>query len=164
MEFLMRYVSSTIYFSEVSFHIYSRTWFRTTCILEVYLLLSLLQSPSCVPAFPCMCYALSTKLAWITESHNYRMAWVERDLKDHSVPTAFHGQGHFPTDQAAYRPIQHGLEYLQGQGNLLPGLTNLFIENLFLMCNANLPFFHLKPSSLVLSLHSLMRSSSPTFL
>ena len=98
MEFLMRYVPLMTYLSQVSFHIYSHTGFRTTHLLEIYLLLSSLQSPSCVPAFPCVCYALSTKLAWITESQNYRTAWVERDLKDHPVPTTFHGQGHLSTD------------------------------------------------------------------
>jgi len=50
------------------------------------------------------------------ESKNYRLAEVERDLKDHRAPTHSCGQDCPPTAQAAQGPIQPGLECLQGWG------------------------------------------------
>ena len=44
------------------------------------------------------------KKAWtcgVIESWNRRMAWVERDIKDHFVPIPLHGQGCLLLDQAA---------------------------------------------------------------
>jgi len=49
-------------------------------------------------------------------SHNYRMAWVERDAKDYSVPIPCCGQGSHSADQAAQSPMQPGHECLQGWG------------------------------------------------
>ena len=41
---------------------------------------------------------------------NYRMAWVEKDLKDHLVSIPHYAQGRQPLDQAAQSHIQPGLE------------------------------------------------------
>jgi len=41
------------------------------------------------------------------------MAWFEKQLKAHQVPTPCHGQS-YPAAQAAQGPIQPGLECLQG--------------------------------------------------
>lgn len=37
-------------------------------------------------------------------SLNHRAGWVDRDLKEHLVPTSWHGQGHLPLDQVALSP------------------------------------------------------------
>mgnify|MGYP001859172498 CR=1 FL=1 len=44
------------------------------------------------------------------------MVWVGRDIKDHLVPILYCGQGHIQFDQAAWGPIQPGLEHLHGWG------------------------------------------------
>ncbi|KAK4828307.1 LOW QUALITY PROTEIN: hypothetical protein QYF61_025319 [Mycteria americana] len=49
-------------------------------------------------------------------------------------------------------------------GNLFQCLTILILENFFLISNLNLPSFSLKPLTLVLSLHALVKSPSPAFL
>jgi len=53
---------------------------------------------------------------------DHRLAWIEKDLKDHLVSSPPHnGQCCHPLDQADHSHIQPGLEYLQGWGihNLL---------------------------------------------
>ena len=49
-------------------------------------------------------------------------------------------------------------------GNLFQCLASLIVKNFFLIPNLNLPSFSLKPIPLVLSLHALVKSSSPAFL
>jgi len=49
-------------------------------------------------------------------------------------------------------------------GSLGQGLTTLTVKNLFLISNLNLPSFSLEPFPLVLSLHPLVESPSPSFL
>jgi len=49
-------------------------------------------------------------------------------------------------------------------GNLFKCLPILIVKNFFLISNLNLPFFSLKPLSLVLSLHAPVKSPSPAFL
>lgn len=46
-------------------------------------------------------------LSWILfwSKWNHRMAWGERDLKDHLAPTLCHGQGCLPSDQTAQQPL-----------------------------------------------------------
>jgi len=46
-------------------------------------------------------------------------------------------------------------------GSLGQGLTSLTGKNFFLVPTLNLPSFSLKPSSLVLSLHALVKNPSP---
>jgi len=49
-------------------------------------------------------------------------------------------------------------------GNLGQGLTTITVKNSFLISNLNLPSFSLKPSSLVLSPHALVKRPSPACL
>jgi len=49
-------------------------------------------------------------------------------------------------------------------GSLGQGLTTVMGKNFFLISNRNLPSFSLEPFPLVLSLHTLVRSPSPSFL
>jgi len=49
-------------------------------------------------------------------------------------------------------------------GNLGQGLTTLMGKNFFLISKLNLPSFSLQPFPLVLSLHTLVKSPSPSFL
>jgi len=49
-------------------------------------------------------------------------------------------------------------------GNLFQCLTTLMVKNFFLISNLNLPSFHLKLFPLVLSLHTLVKSPSPSSL
>jgi len=49
-------------------------------------------------------------------------------------------------------------------GSLCQGLTPLRVKNFFLVSNRNMPSFSLKPLHLVLLLHVLVKSPSPTFL
>jgi len=46
-------------------------------------------------------------------------------------------------------------------GSLFQCLTTLRVRNVFLIANLNLPSFNLKPLPLVLSLHALVKRSSP---
>jgi len=49
-------------------------------------------------------------------------------------------------------------------GNLCQGLTTLMVKNFFPISKLNLPSFGLEPFPLVLSLHTLVKSPSPSFL
>jgi len=49
-------------------------------------------------------------------------------------------------------------------GNLCQCFTTLTVKNFFLISNLNLPSFILQPFPLVLSLHTLVKSPSPSFL
>jgi len=49
-------------------------------------------------------------------------------------------------------------------GNLGQGLTTLTVQNFFLISHLNLPSFSLQPLPLVLSLHSLIKCPSTSFL
>jgi len=49
-------------------------------------------------------------------------------------------------------------------GNLGQCLTTLMVKNFFLISNLNLPSFSLELFPLVLSLHTLVKSPSPSFL
>ena len=49
-------------------------------------------------------------------------------------------------------------------GNLGRGLSTLMVKNFFLISNVNLPSFSLELFPLALSLHTLMKSPSPSFL
>ena len=107
------------------------------------------------------CYALPP------HPSNHRMAWVEKDLRDHLVPTPCYMQGRQPADQAAQRHIQPGLQCLQGWGiHSLLGqpvqcVTILWVKNFLLISNLNLPCLSLKPFPFVLSLSTLVNSHSP---
>jgi len=48
--------------------------------------------------------------------HRHRMAWVEKDHKNHLASPPCYVQGRQPADQAAQSHIQPGLECLQGWG------------------------------------------------
>jgi len=82
------------------------------------------------------------------------------------------GQGHLPPDQArflrapsnlALNTVREG-EGTASLGNLGQGLTTLIGKNFFLTSNLNVPSFSLEPFPLVLSLHTLVKSPSPSFL
>jgi len=49
-------------------------------------------------------------------------------------------------------------------GNLCQCFTILMVKNFFLVSNLNLPSFSLQPFPLVLSVHTLVKSPSPSFL
>jgi len=69
----------------------------------------------------------------ITESQNYRMAWVEKDHSAHPVPTPCYVQGLQPAAQAAQSHIQPGLECLQGWGIKTDKITDCILQRLFVM-------------------------------
>jgi len=94
------------------------------------------------------------------------MVWVGRDLKDHPVSTP----------PAMSRDIFHQTMLLRAPCNLAldtareeaatVSLGNVFqsLTNFFLLSNLNLLSFSLQPFPLVLSLHTLVKSPSPSFL
>jgi len=49
-------------------------------------------------------------------------------------------------------------------GNMGQCFITLMVKNFFLISHLNLPSFSLKPFPLVLSLHTLVKSPSPSFL
>ena len=79
----------------------------------------------------------------IIESQNNRMAWVEKDHRDHRVSYPCYVQGRQPADQAAQSRIQPGLECLQWWGNhnllgnLFQCITTLCVKNFLLISNLN---------------------------
>ena len=107
----------------------------------------------------------------LKDSQNHRMARVERDFKDHLVPTP----------PALSRDVFHQTRLLRAPsnlalntaregaataslGNLFQCFTTLMLKNFFQTSNLNLPSFSLQPFPLVLSLHTLVISPSPSFL
>ena len=87
------------------------------------------ENPSKSPRKEALCYKSQTQ-----GSEKHRLAWVERELKDHPVPAPCHGQGCQPPNQALGQvvqgPIQPGLEYLQGWDRILkPSLFLAFLCN-----------------------------------
>ena len=91
---------------------------------------------------------------------NHRVAWVAENQKGHLVPTPCYVQGRQPPDQAAQ---SHRLPSLAlnaskdgastiSLDNLFQCITTLWVKNLFLLSNLNLPCLSLKPFPLVLSL------------
>ena len=95
------------------------------------------------------------------------MFWVGRDFKNYLVPTPCHGQRYPPIRSCcskhhpvwAWTPLSTTC-----LGNLFEYLTTLTVKNLFLISNLNLLSFSLKPIPLVLSPHSLITSTSSSFL
>ena len=99
------------------------------------------------------------------------MVSVRRDLIDHLIPTSLSWAGTPSTRPGCSKPIQPGFDHFQGGGihsfsgwpapvphhphskECLPYISNL-----------NLPSCSLKPLPLVLSLHVLVKSASPSFL
>jgi len=97
--------------------------------------------------------------AWkgVSKSRNHRMAWVERDLKDHLFLTPSRGQGCPPSlDCPRPHPTWPGLPPGMGHhsffGQLCQGFAVLWVEKI--------PF-SLKPSSLVLSLSDHVKIDLP---
>ena len=88
------------------------------------------------------------------------MVWLGRDLKDHLVPTSLPWTGTSSTRLGCseLNPTWPSL------GNLCQCLTTLMVKNVFLISNLNLPSCSLEPFPLVLSLHTLVKSPSPSFL
>jgi len=90
------------------------------------------------------------------------MAWIAKAHDAHPVPTPCRVQGRHPAAQAAQRPIQPGLECLQGWGiHSLLGqpvqcVTTLWEKSFLLISNLNLPSLSFKPFPLVLSLSTLV--------
>ncbi|NWR78975.1 CCD33 protein, partial [Centropus unirufus] len=102
-----------------------------------------------------------------TEGHafspeNYRMVWVGRDLKNHPVPIPCHSSGRskpYPTwpstsPGAHYSSVQPG----QGSRHSHSKIFLLKISYKFLL------FHELRTVPLILSLHSLIKSPSPSVL
>ena len=91
------------------------------------------------------------------------MVCVEKNLKGHLVPTPLPWAG--TLDQVPQSPIQLDLEHsTTSLGNLFQCLTALIAKNFFLISSLNELMFSLKPLTLVLSVHALVKSSSPSFL
>ena len=104
-------------------------------------------------------------------SQNLRMAWVERDLKDHQVPTPCHRQSCQLLDQAldqiAQGPIQPALKPLQGSP--FQHLTTLLVKkflNFPLTSDLNLPSFSLKKKncSCPITIYLCKKFISPMFI
>lgn len=96
------------------------------------------------------------------------MAYVERDLSDHQIPSPLPQAG-LPATRSNTRSDfpwapQPRLEHLQGWGiyNLtgkpVPAPHHSLSKNCPLTSNLNLPFFSLKPFPLVLSLSNNVKS------
>jgi len=99
------------------------------------------------------------------------MVWVGRDLTDHlcSNPSAT-GRDPFHQPRVLQAPYNLALNTARegtataSLGNLFQCFTTLMVKNFFLISNLNLPSFSLEPFPLVLSLHALVKSPSPSFL
>jgi len=95
---------------------------------------------------------------------------LERTLKIIWFQPPCHEQGHLPLDQVAQSSIQPGLEHCQGgsihsfSGQPVPVPHHPHGKELLVVSNLNLPYFSLQPFPLVLSLHTLVKSPSPSFL
>jgi len=102
---------------------------------------------------------------------NHRMVRVGKDLKDHLVPTPpamsrdiFHQPGVLRAPSSlALNPAREGAS-TASLGNLGQCFSTLMVKNFFLIPNLNLPSFSLQSFLLVLSLHTLVKSPSPSFL
>ena len=90
------------------------------------------------------------------------MFCVGRDLTDHLVPTPSARMLKAPSN-LALNTARKGTA-TTSLSNMCQGLTTLTVKNFFPISNLNLPFFSLKPSPLVLSLHTLIKSPSPALL
>ena len=96
----------------------------------------------------------------------------EVNLKDHLVPTSLPWAGTPSTRPSCSKPHPAWPWTLLGTGHLqLLWATcssvsppPFILKNFFLISGLNLPSFSLKPLPLVLSLHALVKSSSPAFL
>ena len=87
------------------------------------------------------------------------MAWVGRDLKDHQVPKPMPQAG-LPATRLSIRSDYSGPPNTSRDrtsttslGSLFQHLITLSVKNFPLTSNPNLPYFSLKPFSLVLSTH-----------
>lgn len=77
----------------------------------------------------------------------HRMVWVERDFKNHLVPTSPPQAGTLPLAQVAQRTIQPGLEHLQLLWTAPSWcLTTLTWKKFLLISNLTLPAVCFKPS------------------
>jgi len=100
-------------------------------------------------------------IEWFGQEGTLKIIWFQSPC---------HERGHLPPDQVAQSSIQPRLEHCQGGGSHRfsgqPGqcLTTLTVKNFFLLSNLNLPSFSLQPFLLVLSLHTIVKSPSPSFL
>jgi len=99
------------------------------------------------------------------------MVWVGRDLKDHLVPTPpAMGRDIFHQPRLLRAPSNMALNTARegaataSLGNLGQCLTTLMGKNFFPISHQNLPSFSLEPFPHVLSLHTLVKSPSPSFL
>ena len=99
-------------------------------------------------------------------SYNHRI--IERFIEDHVVLTPAVGRDTFHQirllkawSNLALNTSSEGAS-TASLGNLC--FTTLKVKNLFLISNLNLPSFSLKTLPLVLSLHALVKSPSPSFL
>jgi len=98
------------------------------------------------------------------------MVWVGRDLKDHLVPTPAMSRDIFHQPRVLRAPSNLALNSARegaataSLGNLGQGLTTLMGKNFFLISHLNLPSVSLQPFPLILSLHTLVKSPSPSFL
>ena len=101
----------------------------------------------------------------IIESWNHRVAWIEKDHKDHRVSTPCYVQGCQPLDQAAqsHIPSRDGAS-TASWGNPFQCVTTLCVKNFLLISNVKLPCLSLRPLPLVLSLPIVINSHSPSCL
>lgn len=102
---------------------------------------------------------------------NHRIIeWVGTDLNEHLVPSACHGQGHLPRDQAAQGLARPDVNTATAGapttslGNLVHYLTPPTANNFFLISSLNSCSFSFYPLLPALSLQLLMSSPSPVSL
>ena len=119
-------------------------------------------------------YIFKIKWHWdymrIKETQGRRVGKCGRYLKDHYVSTPLPWAGTPPTRPGCSKPhpgwpwtfteMGHSVSL----GSLFQCLSTLKLKNFFLMSNLNLLSSILKPLPLAFSLHSLIKSLSPSFL
>lgn len=105
----------------------------------------------------------------IIQSHNYRMVWSKRNLRDDLVPTPLLWPGTHSTRWGCSElyPTWPWMLSDRVHPQLLwaacSRASSLPIKNFFLIINLNLPSLCLRPFYLVLSLH-ILKGPPPTFL
>lgn len=121
-------------------------------------------------SFSYVLYNLVLLLQLLLETRIIEWCMLEGMLKIIYFQTPWHGQGQQPLDWLLKSPSSLTFSTSRNGASraslvsLFQCLTILIVKNFFLISNPNLPSFHWKLLSLVLPLHSLIKSPSLAFL